>query len=181
MSTEPKAEADRTRPRTDWKVLTAAGVAVALLGGAAGAFTALRFAPSTVGSCDAVRVAETVLPAVVTVFATAANGQGGTGSGAITTADGVIVTNDHVVHVAVAGGSIEVLMNSGERLPATLVGTSSSGCPGPIGGPTAAVRPRCAAARWCSGRRCRRPGNRDVDTRRTRRCRGRRLRTCRRP
>lgn len=122
MSTESKAEADRTRPRTDWKVLTAAGVAVALLGGAAGAFTALRFAPSTVGSCDAVRVAETVLSAVVTVFATA-NGQGGTGSGAITTADGVIVTNDHVVHVAVAGGSIEVLMNSGERLPATLVGT----------------------------------------------------------
>ena len=111
------------RPRADWKVFTAAGVAVALLGGAAGAFTALRLAPSAVGACDTVRVADTVLPAVVTVFATAANGQGGTGSGAITTADGVIVTNDHVIHVATAGGTIEVLMNSGERLPATLVGT----------------------------------------------------------
>ncbi|MFT3859890.1 S1C family serine protease [Micropruina sp.] len=109
--------------RSGWMVVTAAGLAIALLGGAAGAIVASRLNPASGTSCDTVRVAETVLPSVVTVFATAANGQGGTGSGAITTADGVIVTNDHVIHAAVAGGTIEVLMNSGEKVPATLVGT----------------------------------------------------------
>lgn len=69
------------------------------------------------------QVAQSVLPAVVTVFATGADGQGGSGSGAVTTSDGVIVTNDHVIHVAGTKGTIEVLLNSGERLPATLVGT----------------------------------------------------------
>ena len=109
--------------------LAVAGLALGLIGGLVGAFTATRLtsvpAPGAAagGSCDSVQVAQSVLPAVVTVFATGADGQGGSGSGAVTTSDGVIVTNDHVIHVAGTKGTIEVLLNSGERLPATLVGT----------------------------------------------------------
>lgn len=109
--------------RPAWVPLAATGLALALVGGVAGAAVALRLAPSSTGSCDTVRVADTVLPAVVTVFARGVDGVGGSGSGAITTADGVIVTNDHVIHVAGADGTIDVLLNSGESLSATLVGT----------------------------------------------------------
>ncbi|MBK8447197.1 MAG: trypsin-like peptidase domain-containing protein [Micropruina sp.] len=121
MSTAPVAPRQISR-RTLW--LLAGGIVAALVAGAVGGAVAARWlVPSTGTSCDTVQVAQNVLPAVVTVFATGADGQGGTGSGAITTADGVIVTNDHVIHDAVNQGVIEVLLNTGEKLPATLVGT----------------------------------------------------------
>lgn len=72
-----------------------------------------------------ISIAEEVLPSVVAVLASNAQGQPqGTGSGVIYASDGVIVTNDHVV---VAGGgqpaaNLEVTLSSGDRLVATLLG-----------------------------------------------------------
>lgn len=109
------------RSPTPWLWPLIAGLVIALVGGGVGALVATRLAAPASG-CDTVRVAANVLPSVVTVFATAANGQGGSCSGAIAS-DGVIVTNDHVIHDAGATGEITVLLNSGEMLPATLVGT----------------------------------------------------------
>ena len=106
--------------------LAVAGLALGLIGGLVGAFTATRLtsvpAPGAAagGSCDSVQVAQSVLPAVVTVFATGADGQGGSGSGAVTTSDGVIVTNDHVIHVAGTKGTIEVLLTGGRTAEAML-------------------------------------------------------------
>ena len=92
-----------------------------LVGGLVGgwAFTTWRVRPS--GSCEAMRVARDVLPAVVKIAAS--NGaDAGTGSGAILSADGVVVTNDHVISLAARGGQIEVLLNDGTTKPARLVG-----------------------------------------------------------
>lgn len=100
--------------------VVALGVAAGLIGGALGGLVVSNtVAPS--GACDAVALAEAALPAVVTVFA-----QGrvaaGSGSGAITSSDGEIVTNDHVIATAAPQG-ISVLLTSGELMRATLVGT----------------------------------------------------------
>jgi putative serine protease PepD len=67
------------------------------------------------------RVAREVLPAVVKIAAS--NGtDAGTGSGAIVRADGVVVTNDHVISVAARGGQIDLLLNDGTTKRSTLVG-----------------------------------------------------------
>ncbi len=105
-----------------WPALLVGGLVVALAGGVGGGLIATRFSPAPTTACDAVQVAQTVLPAVVTVFASG-SGSSGSGSGAIIAADGVILTNDHVIDVAARSGTIEVLLNNGESLPATLVGT----------------------------------------------------------
>ena len=79
----------------------------------------------TGGGCDATRVAQSALPAVVTIAARGAAGtasSSGTGSGAIVRSDGVVVTNDHVISVAARGGTIDVLMTDGTTKRATLVG-----------------------------------------------------------
>jgi putative serine protease PepD len=47
---------------------------------------------------------------------------GGTGSGEVIRSDGYILTNNHVISVAVEGGTIEVLFNNGKTVPATLTG-----------------------------------------------------------
>lgn len=117
---DPSVAAPRTSRRTWLWVL--AGVLALALSAAAGALVALRVAPRSAGSCDAAEVARNGLPAVVTVFATAPSGAG-SGSGAVIEADGVIITNDHVIAKAATAGTIEVLFNDGQRLSATLVGT----------------------------------------------------------
>ena len=109
-------------PGPNWRTLLVGGLVTALAGGAVGAVVATRFTPGRATSCDAVAVAQNVLPAVVTVFASG-GGSSGSGSGAIVAADGVILTNDHVIAVAATTGTIEVLLNNGELLPASLVGT----------------------------------------------------------
>ena len=60
-----------------------------------------------------------VSPSVVTVL-TSGDATTGTGSGVIWSADGIIVTNDHVVDGA---GSIQVALASGRRLDARVVAT----------------------------------------------------------
>lgn len=109
------------RPSLTWLELIGLAVALALVGGGLGGLAAVKLSPSP-GACDTTRVATAALPSVVTVFVTGASGSG-SGSGAVIRADGVILTNDHVIAAAVDSGTIQVLLNNGEQLPARLVGT----------------------------------------------------------
>ena len=70
-------------------------------------------------------VAARVLPSVVSI-AVSGGGQQGTGSGFVLSADGLLITNNHVVEAAADGGDIEVAFADGERLPATIVGRDAS-------------------------------------------------------
>ncbi len=72
------------------------------------------------------QVAAKVLPSVVQIQV-AAGGSGGEGSGIILSADGMILTNNHVVAAAASGsGSITVSFNDGSTAPATIVGRDPS-------------------------------------------------------
>lgn len=121
-----------------WAVVVLAVVgAVVLVGaGVLGGLT-LRSGTSAVSSalsrplsadsrsvCDAEKVAEDVLPSIVTIGVRAGDGSGGTGSGEIITADGYILTNNHVIAPAAEGADIVVLYNDGSTHPAKLVGRS---------------------------------------------------------
>jgi putative serine protease PepD len=67
-------------------------------------------------------VAQRILPSVVTISARGASGAG-TGSGEIIRSDGYILTNNHVIAPAAAGGgSLSVLFSDGKSATATLVG-----------------------------------------------------------
>jgi putative serine protease PepD len=81
-----------------------------------GAITA-NSADSGRGACDAVSVANRVLPSVVTIVVGAGNG-----SGQIITDDGHILTNNHVISSAAASGSVEVRFSDGHQVPARIVG-----------------------------------------------------------
>lgn len=109
------------RPALNWLELIGLTLALALIAGGLGAFAALKLSPAP-GSCDTTRVATAALPSVVTVFVTGSAGSG-SGSGAVIRADGVILTNDHVIAAATDSGTIQVLLNNGEKLDAHLVGT----------------------------------------------------------
>jgi S1-C subfamily serine protease len=72
-----------------------------------------------------IKVVDAVGPAVVGISVGQASdrkaqGQAGTGSGAVITPDGYILTNDHVVHGA---GPVGVRLSDGTSLPAHLIGT----------------------------------------------------------
>ncbi|MFG2011685.1 trypsin-like peptidase domain-containing protein [Micromonospora sp. NPDC048868] len=101
----------------------ALGYAFAVRGGAMGG-TVLGADPQAPGLAQRrpeslAGVAERVLPSVVTVRVA---GLGGTseGSGFIASADGHVITNDHVV--AGATGKASVVFNDGSSAPATVVG-----------------------------------------------------------
>jgi putative serine protease PepD len=70
------------------------------------------------------KVAATVLPSVVKINVSGSSGSG-SGSGIILSADGTILTNNHVVEVAGNGGSITVNFNDGTTAKAKVVGTDS--------------------------------------------------------
>jgi putative serine protease PepD len=72
--------------------------------------------------CNAIQIANDVLPSVVKVLATAANGASGNGSGEVIRSSGYILTNNHVISKAVNGGTVEVLFSGGEVVPATITG-----------------------------------------------------------
>ena len=76
--------------------------------------------PAVDGSVQS--VAATVLPSVVKL-AVSGGGQSGSGSGAILTADGMILTNEHVAGLAGEGGKITVSFNDGTKASATVLGT----------------------------------------------------------
>ena len=72
-------------------------------------------------------IAQLVSPSVVSLEVSGVTGSG-TGSGSIyksTSTTSYIVTNNHVVEAAATGGTIEVELNNGDVLPATIVGRDS--------------------------------------------------------
>jgi putative serine protease PepD len=74
--------------------------------------------------CDATHVADHVLPSVVTITASGAEGSG-TGSGEVIRRGGYILTNQHVIAPASRGGQdgrMVVHYSDGDESPATLVG-----------------------------------------------------------
>lgn len=77
-------------------------------------------APAADGSVES--VAQKVLPSVVKIDVT---GQGGSGSGSgiILTADGTILTNNHVVEMAESGGTLKVSFDDGSTADAEILGT----------------------------------------------------------
>jgi putative serine protease PepD len=104
-------------------VIAAVAVGAAIVGGLAGFGASSLVAAPGGGACDAVRVASAGLPAIVTIQAAGAQGTGsGSGSGVVLTADGLIVTNDHVLTPALPSGAIRVSLMDGEILPAEVVG-----------------------------------------------------------
>src|SRR5699024_116172 len=68
--------------------------------------------PAAEGSVE--QVAEAVLPSVVKLDVSGAS-ESGSGSGIILSADGLILTNDHVASVAGDGGSITVSFSDGSH------------------------------------------------------------------
>jgi putative serine protease PepD len=102
------------------------GITGALVGGDEAA-TPLASTPisQNVGTntpSDVSAVANKVLPSVVQVNVQTANAQG-IGSGVILTADGRILTNNHVVSGA---SEVTVTLNDGREFPATVVGTDAA-------------------------------------------------------
>ncbi|QGV79837.1 S1C family serine protease [Streptomyces ficellus] len=122
------------RPRRPVALIVAVAVAAALVGGGASALvrelTGDRTAPaggngvtgtnvSRSGTGTVAGVARAVSPSIVEISATTGNGKS-TGSGVIITADGEIVTNNHVV----AGASeVTVRLSDGKTYTAEVVGT----------------------------------------------------------
>ena len=72
-------------------------------------------------------IAQLVSPSVVSIEVTSTGGNG-TGSGSIYKSNqslSYIITNNHVIESAATNGTIEVELNNGEILPATIVGRNS--------------------------------------------------------
>jgi putative serine protease PepD len=76
--------------------------------------------PAAEGSVE--EVATSVLPSVVKINVSGSQGTG-SGSGIILSADGEILTNNHVVEVAEGGGRLSVSFSDGTSAEATIVGT----------------------------------------------------------
>lgn len=71
-------------------------------------------------------IAQRVLPSVVSISARSSSG-GGTGTGFVIDSKGFILTNNHVIaDAATDGGDIEVQLNDGTTLNATIIGRDSS-------------------------------------------------------
>jgi putative serine protease PepD len=66
-------------------------------------------------------VAARVLPSVVSIEVSSGQGQG-SGSGFVIDAEGLVLTNNHVIASALQGGDVEVVFADGTREPAELVG-----------------------------------------------------------
>jgi len=135
---DPAAEA----PRPNRKVpaaLVAAILAAGLIGGGVGAVVAnqlddntttvsstsagpVRTVPRGDGDLGSVsEVASAVLPSVVSIEVSG-NGQAGEGSGVVISADGKILTNNHVVAAAANGGQLQVTFNDGSKASAQILG-----------------------------------------------------------
>ena len=74
---------------------------------------------------SAEEVAAKVLPTVVQIQVRGRTGTG-EGSGVIISADGLILTNNHVVEGAANGGQLRVVFNDGRQADATIVGRDPS-------------------------------------------------------
>ncbi len=124
-----------------WAALVVVGLVAALLGGLLGVFGPglvgggsgsggsagvlgdpipdIDAASAPVGPVEA--VAARVLPSVVQLRVEG-QGQAGEGSGIVLSADGLILTNNHVVEAAAGNGSVTVVYQDGQTSPAQIVG-----------------------------------------------------------
>jgi putative serine protease PepD len=111
-------------------MMTVAALVAGLFGGVTGAVVAapdntpasssvVAQTVSNQSTVDWTSTASKVLPSVVQV-----NVGNGLGSGVILSADGKILTNNHVV--AASGGRLTVTLNDGREVPATVVSTDPS-------------------------------------------------------
>ncbi len=111
-------------------MMTVAALVAGLFGGVTGAVVAapdntpasssvVAQTVSNQSTVDWTSTASKVLPSVVQV-----NVGNGLGSGVILSADGKILTNNHVV--AASGGQLTVTLNDGREVPATVVSTDPS-------------------------------------------------------
>jgi putative serine protease PepD len=96
-----------------------AGGEPAVSPGAGQPVPAVPVASAHAGSVAA--VARALLPSVVSITVTAARQQDG-GTGVILSADGQILTNNHVVEAAASSGTIAVTFSNGKTVTATIVG-----------------------------------------------------------
>ncbi|WP_327414778.1 S1C family serine protease [Streptomyces sp. NBC_01233] len=132
---QPAHAAPAPRAKRPVALLAAVALAAALVGGGtaaavqqlmvhhnggAGGVNGTNVSQSTgTGTGTVSGVAEQVSPSVVRIDTRTASGQG-TGSGIVVTADGEIVTNNHVVSGA---AEIQVTMSDGKKYKAAIVGT----------------------------------------------------------
>jgi putative serine protease PepD len=72
------------------------------------------------GSVEA--AAAKVLPSVVSITERSTDGSGGEGTGIVLSADGLILTNNHVVSDAANGGTLQVTFHDNKTVDATIVG-----------------------------------------------------------
>jgi putative serine protease PepD len=99
----------------------AAGVVSALIANAVNSPTSSAGGASSATACNVTKVADEVLPSVVTIDASGAGGAG-TGSGELIRSNGYILTNNHVISIAANGGAVRVVFVGGQGEPATIVG-----------------------------------------------------------
>ncbi|MCI0685811.1 MAG: trypsin-like peptidase domain-containing protein [Sporichthyaceae bacterium] len=137
----PDSDAEPAKPaRRVSAGIVAAILAAGLVGGGIGAVvtnqlddstTTVRSAapggvsnpiPRSAGDLSSVsEVAAAVLPSVVSIEVRG-NGGGGEGSGVVISADGRILTNNHVVAAAASGGQLRVTFSDGQTAAAEIVG-----------------------------------------------------------
>ncbi|MBA4863003.1 trypsin-like peptidase domain-containing protein [Streptomyces sp. PSKA54] len=67
-------------------------------------------------------IAAAALPSVVTIEATAGDGEGGTGTGFVYDTQGHILTNNHVVASAADGGKLSATFSDGKKYAAEVIG-----------------------------------------------------------
>ncbi|MCC0097355.1 trypsin-like peptidase domain-containing protein [Streptomyces flavotricini] len=128
----PEGPAHAARAKRPVALLAAVALAAAVIGGgtaagvqqllagqdrSGGGISGTNVSQSSTGTVSG--VAEQVSPSVVRIDTRTGSGQG-TGSGIVVTADGEIVTNNHVVDGAT---EIQVTMSDGKKYPAKTVGT----------------------------------------------------------
>ena len=137
----PNAVSHRGGGERRWPRRVAGGAAVLALiagGGTAGGFVAEHYADrasataaGTATTATAVAVTEggslapvaaKVSPSIVTVLVDSAN-ESGLGSGVVLRADGLILTNNHVI---AAGGTVSVRLSDGRTVPAEVVAADST-------------------------------------------------------
>lgn len=103
-------------------LIGAVALAVISVGSLVTSVVAVTRAGGSGSSCSAAEVARRTMPSVVTVFAHDVSGRPvGSGSGQFMTAEGHVLTNDHVISPAI-GGSLTIQRVTGEVLEATVVG-----------------------------------------------------------
>ena len=106
-------------------VLIAAGVAGAIIGNSTNSpssATTTAAGETSASTCNVTSIADQELPSVVTIFAGSGTSSG-VGSGEVIRSDGYILTNNHVILPAVAGGGgLQVVFSDGSTATATITG-----------------------------------------------------------